>query len=64
MKLAKFTSGIFLAGNIAAQTQPPAITSFNSFDGGSSLSPAAYAFVSGSNFLTLLSECGNGRERA
>ncbi len=50
MNLVKITSGVlFLAVNIAAQTQPPVISEIGNFDGYNSFSPASYAFVYGTN---------------
>jgi uncharacterized protein (TIGR03437 family) len=43
---------LFLAFNLVGQNQLPAITKVSNFGAGGALSPAAYAFVSGTNFGT------------
>ena len=50
MNLLKIMSGaLFLAVNIAAQSQPPVISVVEAYDGSNSFSPASYAFVYATN---------------
>ena len=43
---------LFLAVTLAGQTQPPTVTTLRNFGNGTPLSPAAYAFLYGTNFGT------------